>query len=197
MDVETIEYKGYKIEIVQDECGENPRDSSDPLGTIFYWHRQYRLGGKRDINATHAYPDSDPAEVVRGLADGGEVLPLYCRDQDCALQTRLGTRAAWPHVGYIYCPKDKIRAEYGDLSANSRTTARRVLEAEVAEMSAYLTGEVYGWRVVGPDGSTVDSCWGYYGLDLNREYMLQCGHEAVDAAIAAVVEQHTLCACVI
>lgn len=202
--VKVEEYKGYKIEIHQDEPPENPRDCMDELGTIVYWHSRYTLGGKQDLNGRREYPDESPQEVIDRLADGGEYLPLYLMDHSgLSLRTSDSQFRAcdsagwdWGQVGWIFCPRDTIVSEYGDDSPDSREKCRRCLQGDVDTFGDYLSGDVYGWSVTGPDGERGDSCWGYYG-DSEWPYMLQCGREAVDCTIEAATEQATLCACVI
>lgn len=58
--VEKIIYKGYEIEIIQDDNGINPRKDFDPLGTMICFHNQYSLGDKHDWR--------NPKEMYRQLA---------------------------------------------------------------------------------------------------------------------------------
>lgn len=61
--------------------------------------------------------------------------------------------------GYIIAEKAKIEHEWdGDT-----VKAREYLEGEVKEYDQYIQGEVYWWRVVGPDGATLESVGGYIG----------------------------------
>ena len=43
--------------------------------------------------------------------------------------------------------------------------AKACLQSEVEVYDQYLTGEVYGFRVLGEDDTEVDSCWGFFGSD--------------------------------
>jgi hypothetical protein len=58
--VEKIEYKGYAIEIIQDEDGLNPRSEWDNLATMICFHNRYTLGDKHDYRS--------PGEMMRSLA---------------------------------------------------------------------------------------------------------------------------------
>lgn len=68
-------------------------------------------------------------------------------------------------VGYIYVSREKARSEFGW----SRLTKKRIahieaaLAEEVAEYSAYLEGEVYGYIITNAEGEELDSCWGFIG----------------------------------
>lgn len=52
--VETIEYKGYKINIYQDDCDESPREW-DNLGKMLCSHRRYNLGDEQLENYNHSF----------------------------------------------------------------------------------------------------------------------------------------------
>lgn len=46
-------------------------------------------------------------------------------------------------------------------------------------------GDVYGFEIEGPDGESLDSCWGYYGDDLAESGLEAAATEAVDSIISA------------
>ena len=58
--VDTIEYKGYEIEIRTDEMAQDPRTEFDERGTMVCFHSRYNLGDKHD--------HSDPDAFMRSLA---------------------------------------------------------------------------------------------------------------------------------
>jgi hypothetical protein len=43
------------------------------------------------------------------------------------------------------------------------------LIGEVKTYDDYLTGNVYGYKVIDEQGNEEDSCWGYYGEDSIKE----------------------------
>jgi len=203
--VKSETYKGHVIETHVDSNPLNPRKDRDNMGTIVYWHTRYTLG---EVDGRKEYPDQPPQELADKLTAAGAVLlPLYLMDHSgLALSTTSAQFRAcdptgwdWGPVGFIYVGADKIRKEYGvtRISAKVRELAEGALRAEVAEFATYLAGEVYGYVVLDPDGKHADSCWGYYGHEDSKGYMIQCAKDAVDSHIAAQHEQATLCACVI
>jgi hypothetical protein len=84
-------------------------------------------------------------------------------------------------VGFIYCSMETARKEWGFGDASDeeiRARAEKYLEGEVETYDAYISGQVYGYRIVetfGEDededegGEELDSCWGFFGLDYCRE----------------------------
>jgi hypothetical protein len=159
--MENLEYKGYTIEIVQDEADFNPRE--DNLSTILCFHRRYSLGDKTtlksdDFNgweAVHNYLKKELKAVI--------ILPLYLYDHS-GISISVGSfigraqHAEWDsgQVGFVYIIKDKLKAE-----KLTKKRAEEVLRAEVKTYDQYLRGEVYRYSIE-KAGQTFDGCGGYY-----------------------------------
>ena len=60
---------------------------------------------------------------------------------------------------------DKVR----DLTLSE---AKKILEGEVETYNQYLTGDVYGFILEKPDGEHIDSCWGFYGDNIETNGIL-------------------------
>ena len=55
--IETIEYKGYEIELWQDyDYPFDPRIDCDNLGTMTCFHRNYSLGDNHDFKGIEDFP---------------------------------------------------------------------------------------------------------------------------------------------
>jgi hypothetical protein len=54
----------------------------------------------------------------------------------------------------------------------------------LAEWRAWAEGDTFGWTVEDPEGNEIDSCWGYYGLDAQREDTLGEAREAINYDVA-------------
>lgn len=172
----TEEYKGYTINVRNDECAESPREW-DNLGTITAWHRNYNLSDEK-----HNYDvDTFVAEVVNNK--NVISLPLYMYEHGGVALSTSAFSCRWDsgQVGWIHVDKDKVRKEYGVTRITKKVLERvlKVLESEVDTYGKYVNGEVYGYEVLDPQGEHVDSCWGYIG-DSDDEYMLQCARDAID-----------------
>jgi hypothetical protein len=181
--IKTIEYKGYSIQIFQDDCGESPRNW-DNLGVMFCKHRNYSLGDK---NA--ADPRENPDEIYMAL-------PLYLYDHGCiSISTKSfvgrAHHAEWDsgQVGLIYVTKDSA-AEFSNFKKAKKEKVQSCLEAEVEAYNQYLIGNVYGYRIKGPEhkcpecghieSDKIDSCWGYYGHDHEKSGLLESARAAID-----------------
>jgi hypothetical protein len=213
--VDTIEYRGYSIEVHQDEDPSNPRKEFDHFGHMICWHRRYNLGDED-------HPPS-PEDWLRGLAgdhvpfsvDGLSVetlwkiveryylvLPLYLYDHSGITISTGRFSCPWDsgQVGWIYASHKEIRknwsvkcvrhkvAKHDGTRIKAIDYARELLEGEVKEYDQYLTGQVYGYVVKDKDGEDIDSCLGYFGDP--DDYMLGEARSAVDYHIKGILKDH-------
>lgn len=162
---QTEQYRGYTIEIVQDEDPPDPREWSNLGHMICRKHRNYNLGDEQR---------SDWGELFESLTVEDIVIRLGLIDHS-GISMYIGGGPHWTDsagwdsgdCGIIYCTKADIIREYGEYNEKNVKTARRVLEGEVETYDQYLTGEVYGWRVEETD----ESVWGYYGQEGIKDAM--------------------------
>lgn len=138
------------------------------------------------------YKDSIASMVERGAV----VLPLYIYEHSGITMSTSGFACPWDsgQVGYIYCTKKRFLEETGynerqlfgaldkdDIEETSfqekGNKAVEMLQAEVEIYDHFLTGSVYGFRVLEKDPDEdipydemyeVDSCWGFFGDDFEN-----------------------------
>lgn len=172
-----IEYKGYTIEVRQDENVENPREW-EPIGKMVCFHGRYELGDK------HGY-DQDNFnswnELQQAIVDDNPdciIFSLYLYDHS-GLRIKIGSfNGLLPQghaefdsgqVGFIYMSKKDM--EKSNLTVDE---AIKVLESEVKIYDQYLSGDVYGYIVSKQDtckscehteNEEIDSLWGIYGYE--------------------------------
>jgi len=164
MKVEEQEYKGYTIEIHQDEDPLNPRTEYDNAGTMIGFHRRYSIGDKHNMDVEEAKEYVEHPDVIS--------LPLYLYDHSgVSISTRSfngrAHHAEWDSGprGWITITKEKALYEWGGKRLSKQVCEKAVacLESEVKTYDQFLRGEVYGFVITDPDGDEVDSCWGFYG----------------------------------
>lgn len=165
--METIEYRGYTIEIEQDEYAESPREWCN-LGTMVCNHGRYTLGD--DHLECHGKNDFKQYLKDMGLELRDVVyLPLYLYDHSGITMNTTGFSCGWDsgQVGWIYISKEKIRAEYGvkKVSKKLREQIEGYLKSEVETYDQYLTGEVYSFFVLDENGDNIECCGGWYDKD--------------------------------
>jgi hypothetical protein len=193
--VKTVELdNGYKINIYPDDSPFDPREDGSITHMICF-HNRYNLGDKHDFY--------NPDAVEDYIAEVNAIwLPLYLYDHS---GISMSTNKNYPfncpwdsgQVGVIYITLDDIRAEMArpkplkkgqknpdlapikHITKADRERVIQMLESEVSVYNSYLTGDVYGWEVIDPDGEFIDSCWGYYGYK-EIDYMIQEAQKSVD-----------------
>lgn len=180
--VESFEINGLTVEIVHEGAGDgagDPRDA-DNLGVmIATGHRNYTLGDESHKGSIPEYAQA--VQALNEFVEEGEghkfiqwvkdtfgatvVLPLWLLDHSgLSMSTRSFTAdpEEWDSgiVGFIF---DTTRTR--EMTGVELADVQTALTHEVADYDKYLQGEVYGYRVLDPDGTELDSCWGFLGLD--------------------------------
>jgi hypothetical protein len=159
-----VEEKGpYRVSLIQDMDAMNPRGGFDNAGKMVCWHRRYELGDKHNFSSNQDFQD-----WWEDNGKGGVILPLALMDHS-GLSMWVGSGPSvfdpggWDsgQVGWIYATKETIESEWGK-DKKAREQAKKYLEGEVEVYNCYLTGDVYGYVLEGPEGE-IDSCWGFYG----------------------------------
>jgi len=197
---QTIDYKGYKIEVSYDCDPLNPREEFDNLGTIAYKHSRYTIGEEeisdpidwllnkldKKMASTMGY-DNETLHSLENLffkQFGG--FKLYLMDHSGLTLSTSPFGGIYGHfdsgqVGYIYCslpdaienwnlPKNSTWSTLVDnwFNKGQKITlldiAKRILQCEIDDQAAYLSGEVYTVSIIDPDTDEAsDRCGGYFG----------------------------------
>ena len=168
----TVETKslpsGFTVEVVTDDYPENPTKDWGMVGTMVLWNRcRYDFGHKTVDRDTLLELSSDPNNIV---------LPVYLYDHSGITISTSGFSCPWDsgQVGIMYCTKEKAAHAFGKkiCTKKVREAAVKTMVNEVECVDQYLTGQVYGFRVLDPDGEEVDACWGFFG---DSSYCLEEG----------------------
>jgi hypothetical protein len=185
--ISTQKYKGYKIEVIQDEEPFDPREN-DNLGTMVCFHSRYTLGDK-----DHGYTRESLLEHLKNT--NPVHLPLYLLDHS-GITISTGTYACDPQgwdtscVGVIFIDLEKARKEMGWKVVTPRRRERLmgILQAEVEEYDHYLRGDAYGFKVTDKDGDVIASVWGFLG-DFEKSGLLNEARAEVDGDLKSNGEQ--------
>ncbi len=154
----------YTLNIYRDDDAGSPREW-DNLGTMACFHGRYSLGDD----------DVPTMEEVQAIATDPDYLslPLYLYDHGGITMSCSPFSCPWDsgRVGLIYVSKARVREEYGvkRISEKLRCRVLGYLQNEVKTYDQYLTGDVYGFKLVRheDDGAEIEegSCWGFFGSD--------------------------------
>lgn len=175
--IESFQYNGYTVEIHADECPESPREW-DNLCQIVCFHRNYNLGDKHDYSQGDFNSWDDLKEQIEKDHDPIVITPIYLFDHSgLTIATDCGKFQAcdshgwdWGQIGFAFIPKQVAVNEYGvdhthEIDDETIETCQKVLQGEVETYGNYVSGEVYGYRILDADGEEKDSCWGFFGYD--------------------------------
>lgn len=183
-----------RIRIMQDDMGNSPREW-DNLGTMVCFHNRYELGDKHEFK--------DPEEFESKCGSGLLItLSLYLYDHS---GISMSTGREYPfncpwdsgQVGWIYCTMKDIIKEYGKATQEEVDRARAAMQAEVEVYNQFLTGDVYGFVIEkfhkcdecgNEEWESVDSCWGFYGFDVEKSGMLDHVDKEYHTMLKAVEE---------
>lgn len=167
--VEEYEKDGLKIQIVQDDSPESPREW-DNAGTMVCWHREYNLGDKNEYskprdflidvinkqqNKDNDFENIEEGKLMEMASKKAIIKPLYLYDHS---GITMSTSRGYPYndpwdagqVGYIYMTHDQVKKEYGKVTPETLKKADELMDAEVKTYDQYLRGDVYGYRVLKP-----------------------------------------------
>ncbi len=213
--IETVEHKGFKIEVHSDFDPSNPRKEWDEASHMVCWHRRYDLGdempkdspdewmrsfldgikagyreGERKRHNKPCLDDLDRTQLLLLFLGHGIIMPLFLYDHSgITISTRSfngrAQHAGWDsgQVGWVYMTNEEIIKEWGGYRTDrghhlptpeAIEKAEACIKAEVQVYDDYLTGSVYGYIIVDPDGEHGDSCWGFYGTSGKNEMIDEC-----------------------
>lgn len=192
---DTIQYKGYTIKVETENDPMNPRHEWDNFATMFCAQRRHNLGDKKVelsngeiLNSNNFHGWKDMIDHVDNVEGGIIFLPLYLYDHSGITINTTGFSSYDPEgwdsgcVGLIFISKAKARKEFGWKVINKArvTKLREIMLAEVSIYDDYLTGAVYGFQNVNPEGEEVDSCYGFYGSDHEVSGLLEAARDNID-----------------
>jgi hypothetical protein len=173
---------GKILEIHHDESPESPREW-DNLGTVWCSHKRYSLSDKYAPKIDTDDHDGWDAVEQHLIKEEGAVviLPIYMYDHGgITISTKpFGDRWDSGQVGFIYCTGAKIKTDYNvkRITKQIKESVTACLEGEIKTYDQYVTGDVYGFKLMQFDMTTKerveeDACWGFYGDDFEKNGIL-------------------------
>lgn len=193
--IETEEYKGYHIDIIQDLNAESPRRDMDNMG-LLYAVDQYR--SYKEVKAYYPFhddyiyedPETDEPTDVEVLDDDivdilvltfdGNTIVAYDVDDDVPSRN---------FFGYLFATRKRVFEWLGfpmegELKKEEKDKVRKVLEEEIELYNTWGSGDVYGYVV----RETEDSVWGFYGSDFEKSGLLEDARGSIDYDLSRKAE---------
>ena len=168
------------VKIVQDGDVETPRNWSNLSKMIFtgsYKHlgdkhevdfdeefdsRQDFIGRGEEIVRKH-FKDVAVCYAVYMYKHSGESISIYYSGQyTCRWDS--GT------IGFVIVTKEDIRKEYNIKRVTQKYVDKceNIVRGEIKTLDQYISGEVYGYVVEDKDENVIDSCYGFFGDDIEK-----------------------------
>lgn len=191
MKIETINIKGYDVEISLDDWQESPREWVS--STLVTAHKNYTFGGIRLTRDAWSIMDAFKRhlnDVDLSEKDIIFVEVFMYEHSGIALSTTpFNCRFDSGQLGYLYEKRSEIRTEFG-VKRISPKLERYILSRMVSELQSlehWANGEVYRFSVVGEE----DSCGGFYGCDHNESGLIETAADAIDTIHRHKLHKHT------
>lgn len=165
----------YFIKVIYDEDAQNPHENSSDV-KWYSNHRDYRLDGDieelttedgksiGDFDSLHAF-----LEELRKENKGKKMyFPVYAYiHSGISLYTEVytGPDARWDSGLFAIA---EVNIEDFPEEDKKETYGQSMFKADFAEMSAYISGEMYMYLILDESGMCVDSCGGFYCSDTDE-----------------------------
>ena len=138
----------------------------------------------------HLQPDYKAADkkvhnlIEKTIDKNCIMLPLYLYDHSGITMSTGPFSCPWDsgQVGYIYISIQDIKKEYSwkVLTKEHRRLIEDVLQSEVRVYDYFIRGDVFGYKILDPDGEERDSCWGFYSSNHEKSGLLDSAKEFID-----------------
>lgn len=196
--IDSIEYRGFEIEIEIDSNSDSPRDWCN-IGTFYTWDSRYNSPDENPHSDARAFlislcsdlpidcDELDFADLFDRATRNAIILPVYKYEHSNIAYNTGGFSCPWDsgQVGFIWVSLADVRKEYSvkRVSAKLRQRVAGYLSGEVETYSQWVSGSVYGYSI--GDDSDIGSCWGFYGFDHDTSGLLEHAEADIDCHIAS------------
>lgn len=137
---------GYTIKIYPNLDPMNPREDDNATIMVFN-NPNYNLGDKHNYGYTESIGD-----LIDAIKMDHDVLALKAV-------------CICGHVGVAFISKESVAVTHGEGYEFAGQELFNIIDGEVAEYNAYISGDMCGYVVEDKFGEEVDSCWGYYSAE--------------------------------
>lgn len=180
---------------------ESPDEPSLDVTTLLHWHSRYGMHSEAvKIDPSDYWSDDDPEGVQRldTIQQHHELLcmwPLYMYEHGgTMLSVGSGFSCSLDsgQVGFVGMTKEQWAALTDDPWTNADEQRDRALTAikdQIEILNFWHNGQVFGYVIHGNDGEVIDSCWGFYGSNVDENGMLDYVEEEYHADLREAMER--------
>jgi len=176
--IETINYKGYDIQVLYDTNAESPDAWGNDDCFLVYDHRDFnvKVDGFEPLDIFHKFSEGFKTYKgywifpVSAYIHGGVSLSLSKTEYPFTDKFDVSFK------GFVLVQK---QAKW----TWKKEQATIVAEALIEQWNLYLSGQVYGYC------TELDSCWGFYGDD-GEDEMIREAKQVIDSKIEETLKAH-------
>ncbi|MDO4643181.1 MAG: hypothetical protein Q4A74_05010 [Cardiobacteriaceae bacterium] len=181
--IETLNIHNHNVEIYYDDWANNPLEWYDSV--LCTAHRSYTFGGEELSHDANSIQEAFLWHLdAKGLKENDVIyLPVYLYDHSgiCLSTVPFSDRWDSGQLGYIY----KIRKDMRRIFCVQRISPKLeqqiydMLIQEVEELSDFVSGNVYGFRVPALD----ISLYGFYSDDHKKSGLIEAAIDEINHAV--------------
>ena len=168
------------VKIVQDGDVETPRNWSN-LSKMIFTGSYKHLGDKHEVDFDEEF-DSRQDFIERGE----EIVRKHFKDVAVCYAVHMYKHSGesisidysgqytcrWDSgtIGFAIVTKEDIRKEYNIKRVTQKyiDKCENIVRGEIKTLDQYISGEVYGYVVEDKDENVIDSCYGFFGDDIEK-----------------------------
>jgi hypothetical protein len=183
--VDTIQHKGWTIEIHVDIDPMSPLEEWDLMPYFAVWHSRHCLnspevGTQYDRQKKEKWYWETPEDFEDWAKDKANevliVMPLFMYDHSgISISTSNGSypfNDRWDagQCGYVFLTRERMESMWGKKKRITKKFLAKLadsIRADVKTVDDWLTGQVYGYTIRDADGIEQEdgACWGFFGYD--------------------------------
>jgi len=207
--VEVKDFKGYKINIYQDDCNDSPADWGDDNLFLVAYHRDFSVEGIRVYNKLPEGVKRDPKDKGHLLIEKSAAV-AFARNEPDGYDKELFKKyhvfglEAYIHSGVVlalsqegnFCDRQWDVSQLGLVFVAKkewriREKAKQAARGLIETWNDNLSGNVYGYMIEHPDGQESGGCWGYYG-DPDKSGLVNYAQAEIESALKEDAEKNKI-----
>jgi len=163
----------------RDSATDSPRNYDGNIGTMVCFHSRYNLGDEHEYRKQSFDSWEELKQEIRKDHRPLVILNLYLFDHSGLAISTSPFLCPWDsgQVGFIYATRELVEKNWGwelpkKLGSADRVRIVRELNEEVKLYDQWQYGDTWGYSLKTPANNVLDSCFGFFGLDLETNGML-------------------------
>jgi len=165
--------------VTYDDCAESPREW-DNLTKMLFFGKHKDLGDKHNINADDYNGWNELEEAIKKEYDVVMIKKVYAYIHSGMTISTQPFSCPWDSgvLGFVIITKADLRKEYNWKVLTQKRINEvynrldNIMDGEVKVLDYYVSGDVYGFRIEDKNGDIEDSCYGFYGYDIQNNGIL-------------------------